>query len=164
MVGPISSTVVPTPSRLRMVPGCIPAIVPRTMCRWVPRIALEVSLTTRRSDPVPRLVDVDEPCISYVVKDYRFHRVRSSPSFAQYKAKPRRSGAILTSSTRYDVLRALCLLFVLALGELLDDLGVKRFQVTGVAARDETVVGNDLLIDPVTTRVLDIRLDAREGG
>src|SRR5215217_5462944 len=49
-------------------------------------------------------------------------------------------------------LRASPLVFVPALGELLDDLGAKSFEVARVAARDETLVGDDLLVHPVTAR------------
>src|SRR5215207_2639655 len=56
------------------------------------------------------------------------------------------------------------LLGVLALGDLLDDLGAERRQVVWVAARDETLVGDDLLIHPLTARVADVRLQARVGS
>ena len=44
--------------------------------------------------------------------------------------------------------------------ELLDHLSVERRNVVGLAARDEPVVGDDLLIDPDGTRVLQVILDA----
>jgi hypothetical protein len=53
------------------------------------------------------------------------------------------------------------LVFVLALSELLDDLGAECWQVVGVSARDETLVDDDLLVYPIAARVADIGL---QGG
>src|SRR4051794_29251276 len=53
-------------------------------------------------------------------------------------------------------------LLVLALTELLDDLLGERRDVVGVAARHETLVDVDLLVDPVAARVADVGLDRRE--
>src|SRR5215210_5264380 len=56
------------------------------------------------------------------------------------------------------------LIRVLALADLLDDLGAERRQVVGVAAGDEALVGDDLLVHPVAARVADVRLERRVGG
>ena len=40
-----TSSITPTPSCPRIVPGTMPGIVPRTMCRSVPQMALAVSRT-----------------------------------------------------------------------------------------------------------------------
>src|ERR671910_52088 len=56
------------------------------------------------------------------------------------------------------------LLGMLALGDLLDELRAERRQVVRIAARDETLVGNDLFIHPLTARVTDVRLQARVGS
>jgi hypothetical protein len=46
---------------------------------------------------------------------------------------------------------------VLALGELLDDLGAEGRQVIRLSTGDEARVDDDLLVDPRATRVLDVR-------
>src|SRR5215212_6862723 len=56
------------------------------------------------------------------------------------------------------------LLFVDALGELLDDLGAERRQVVGVAAGHQALVGHDLLVHPLPSGVADIGLERRVGG
>src|SRR6201995_853992 len=53
---------------------------------------------------------------------------------------------------------------VLALGELLDDLGAERRQVVGIARGDQTLVHHDLLVDPRAAGVPDVGPQAREGG
>jgi len=53
---------------------------------------------------------------------------------------------------------------VLALGELLDDLGAEGRQVVGRAARDKPLVGDDLLVDDVSAGVADVGPDARPRG
>lgn len=72
--GPTYSTT-PTPSWPRMVPSCIPARVPRTMCRSVPQIALEVSRTMAS---VGSLIFGSSTSSSLIipdpVKDYSLHR------------------------------------------------------------------------------------------
>ena len=50
---------------------------------------------------------------------------------------------------------------VLALAELLDDLGAERRQVVGLARGDQALVDDDLLVDPVRARVAQVRLHAR---
>jgi hypothetical protein len=45
------------------------------------------------------------------------------------------------------------LTFVATLGELLDDLGAERRQIVGLAARYETLVHDDLLVDPASRSV-----------
>jgi hypothetical protein len=56
------------------------------------------------------------------------------------------SGGPPSNSLKANVLCALRLLLVLTLGELLDDLGAERLQVIGIAARDEPLVGHNLLV------------------
>src|SRR5215212_2743235 len=56
------------------------------------------------------------------------------------------------------------LVLVLAFGELLDDLGAECWQVVGVAARDESLVDDDLLVYPVAARVADVSLEGRIRG
>src|SRR3954470_14149666 len=68
------------------------------------------------------------------------------------------------SPTRAAELSGGLALLVLALGELLDDLGAEGRQVIGVARGDETVVDDDLLVDPVAARVADVRLERRPRG
>src|SRR5829696_4280361 len=58
-------------------------------------------------------------------------------------------------------LRASSLVLVPALGELFDDLGAERLEVTGVAARDETLVRDDFLIYPFPASITDVGLEAR---
>src|SRR5215213_6024585 len=62
---------------------------------------------------------------------------------------------------RVCALGASPLVLVFALGELLDDLGAERRHVVGVAARDETLISNYLLVHPVAARVADVGL---QGG
>src|SRR5918995_2473762 len=59
---------------------------------------------------------------------------------------------------RVRALGASPLVLMLALGELLDDLGAERRHVVGVAARDETLVSNNLLVHPIAARVADVGL------
>src|SRR5687768_13210020 len=60
--------------------------------------------------------------------------------------------------------RLLALLGVLALGDLLDELRAERGQVVGVARGHEAGVDVDLLVDPGSTGVADVGLQARPGG
>src|SRR5205809_393645 len=69
---------------------------------------------------------------------------------------------LLRSRVRVDrVLGLLGLLLVPTLAELLDDLLVERRQVVRLAARDETLVDHDLLVDPLAPGVADVGLEAR---
>src|SRR5437764_6840990 len=52
---------------------------------------------------------------------------------------------------RRDLVPALC--------ELLDDLRAEGLQVVGLAARDQALIDDDLLVDPVTTGVADVRFE-----
>src|SRR3954464_8960063 len=52
---------------------------------------------------------------------------------------------------RRDLVPALC--------ELLDDLRAESLQVVGLAARDQALIDDDLLVDPVTTGVADVRFE-----
>ena len=47
-----------------------------------------------------------------------------------------------------------------ALAELLDELRAERGQVVGLRRRDEPLVDDDFLVDPVRARISEIRLDA----
>src|SRR5688572_1042028 len=58
---------------------------------------------------------------------------------------------------RVCALGASPLVLVLALGELLDDLGAERRHVVGVAARDESLVDDDFLVHPIAPSVADVR-------
>src|ERR687890_1252198 len=58
---------------------------------------------------------------------------------------------------RVRALGASPLVLVLALGELLDDLGAERRHVVGVAARDESLVDDDFLVYPMAPSVADVR-------
>src|SRR5438105_11936948 len=48
-----------------------------------------------------------------------------------------------------------------SLGELLDHLLVEGWEVVGLAARDDSLVDDDLLVDPVAARVADVGLERR---
>src|SRR5437660_5127547 len=50
---------------------------------------------------------------------------------------------------------------VLTLGEFLDHLLVERRNVVRLAARDDSVVDDDFLVDPVSARVANVRLERR---
>jgi hypothetical protein len=52
---------------------------------------------------------------------------------------------------------------VFPLGELLDHLLVERGDVVRLAARDDPVVDDDFLVDPVSAGVPDVRLQCRPG-
>ena len=56
---------------------------------------------------------------------------------------------------------ALALALVLALAELLDDLGAERRQVVRIARGHEALVDHDLLVDPGAARVADVGLQRR---
>src|SRR3954447_5006982 len=59
---------------------------------------------------------------------------------------------------------ALALAGVLALDDLLDQLGAEGRQVVGLARGDEALVDVDLFVDPVAARVLDVGLQRRPRG
>jgi hypothetical protein len=80
-----------------------------------------------------------------------------SASMPRNRAGPRHIRR--TPSEARPLLRSL--LRVLPFGELLHDLGVERGEVVGLAARDESVVDHDLLIDPLRTGVAQVGLEAR---
>src|ERR671916_2020233 len=69
---------------------------------------------------------------------------------------------VLTSPPAYS--GAPGLLGVLALGELLDDLRAKGRQVVGGTARDQALVGDNLLVHPGAPGVADVCLEGRVGG
>src|SRR5829696_5666647 len=69
---------------------------------------------------------------------------------------------VLTSPPAYS--GAPGLLGVLALGELLDDLRAEDRQVVGVTARDQALVGDNLLVHPGAPGVADFCLEGRVGG
>src|SRR4051794_5987344 len=56
------------------------------------------------------------------------------------------------------------LLLVLALGELLDDLGAERRKVVRVAARNQALIGDDLLVEHLGAGVAQVGAHARVGG
>src|SRR5215207_10873806 len=58
-------------------------------------------------------------------------------------------------------LRASSLVLVPALGELFDDLGAERVEVTGVTARDEALVRDDFLVSPFPASIADVGLEGR---
>src|SRR6188472_1352028 len=59
---------------------------------------------------------------------------------------------------------ALALTRVHALGDLLDQLGVERREVIGLAGADEALVHVDLLVDPGATRIADVGLERGPRG
>ena len=74
-----------------------------------------------------------------------------SPPTAGRRVLLVRGGAGLAASVLIVAMPTfdLALLVVLALGELLDDLGAEGLEIVGLAARHESVVDDDLLVDPL---------------
>src|SRR4051794_9881279 len=75
-----------------------------------------------------------------------------------------RGGIALASSRALTDVGLGALALVHALGELLDDLGLERFQVFRFAAGDQSLVDVDFLVDPVGAGVAEVGLQARPGG
>src|SRR5215213_2870101 len=84
--------------------------------------------------------------------------------FASTSVPSRSSSAAVAGTPRRSARRRVgrhALARVLPLAELLDHLVVERRDVVGLATRDEPVVDDDLLVDPVAARVADVRLQRR---
>jgi hypothetical protein len=73
----------------------------------------------------------------------------------------RRSGDAYRNTACIKLLRRRFLPPVNAFGEFFDDLGVKCRNVVGLAARDQSVIGDDFSIDPFRARVFQIFSERR---
>ncbi len=104
-------------------------------------------------------------------RDHRDH----NPGLYQLSYRHREARTIVPARARGGGLagyEAVCLgvhgrgvaLLVAALAELLDHLLVERRDVVRLAARDDAVVDDDLLVDPVAAGVVDVGLEGRPGG